>query len=106
MPPRSRIDAPGALHHIIARGTECQKIFQDDADRDRFLDRLRNILSETQTDCFAGALIPNHFHLWAKAKDIAACGQPGGKARRAIGQRNQLFAIRLKVTYNLMYVPN
>ena len=63
MPRQSRIDAPGALHHIIARGINRKSIFQDDADRDNFLDRLGNILSETQTACFAWALIPNHFHL-------------------------------------------
>jgi len=63
MPRQSRIDAPGALHHIIARGINRESIFKDDADRDNFLDRLGNILSETQTACFAWALIPNHFHL-------------------------------------------
>jgi REP element-mobilizing transposase RayT len=63
MPRQARIDAPGALHHIIARGIDRQRIFNDDADRDNFLDRLGNILSETQTACFAWALIPNHFHL-------------------------------------------
>jgi putative transposase len=63
MPRKSRIDAPGALHHIIARGIDRRRIFDDDADRDNFLDRLGNILSETQTACFAWALIPNHFHL-------------------------------------------
>ena len=63
MPRQARIDAPGALHHIIARGIDRQRIFKDDADRDSFLDRLGNILSETQTACFAWALIPNHFHL-------------------------------------------
>ncbi len=31
---KSRIDAPGALHHIIARGIERNKIFHDDFDRD------------------------------------------------------------------------
>ena len=30
---KSRIDAPGALHHIIARGIERSKIFRDDTDR-------------------------------------------------------------------------
>ena len=29
MPRKSRIDAPGALHHIIARGIEGGKIFQE-----------------------------------------------------------------------------
>ena len=60
MPRRSRIDAPGALQHIIARGIDRKRIFSDDADRDNFIDRLGNILSETQTACFAWALIPNH----------------------------------------------
>lgn len=63
MPRQARIDAPGALHHVIARGIDRQRIFTDDNDRDNFLDRLGTILSETQTACFAWALIPNHFHL-------------------------------------------
>jgi REP element-mobilizing transposase RayT len=63
MPRKSRIDAPGALHHIIARGIERRKIFWDDADRDNFLERLGRILEESQTACYAWALIPNHFHL-------------------------------------------
>ena len=63
MPRRSRIDAPGALHHIIVRGIERKTIFKDDADKDNFLDRLKNILTDSGTLCFAWALIPNHFHL-------------------------------------------
>ncbi len=63
MPRKARIDAPGALHHIIVRGIERRKIFRDDSDRDNFLDRLGMILEDTQTRCFAWALIPNHFHL-------------------------------------------
>ena len=63
MPRRSRIDAPGALHHIIVRGIERKSIFKDDADKDNFLERLKNILTDSGTSCFAWALIPNHFHL-------------------------------------------
>ena len=63
MPRKSRIDTPGALHHIIARGVDRKKIFKDDKDRDNFLERLGAVLEETQTYCFAWALIPNHFHL-------------------------------------------
>jgi putative transposase len=40
MPRKSRIDAAGALHHIIARGIDRSKIFQDDHDRNNLLDRL------------------------------------------------------------------
>jgi hypothetical protein len=43
MPRKSRIDAPGALQHVIARGINRQQIFLDDADRKRFLDRLGHL---------------------------------------------------------------
>ncbi len=66
MPRKARIDAPGALHHIIVRGIERRKIFEDDTDRNNFLDRLGKVLSETGTKCFAWALIPNHFHLFLR----------------------------------------
>jgi putative transposase len=42
----ARIDAPGAPHHIIARGIGRRKIFDDDADRDAFLEPLGIVLSE------------------------------------------------------------
>jgi len=55
----ARIDAPGALYHIIFRGIERRKIFRDNKDRDNFLDRLGNVLSDSGTPCYAWALIPN-----------------------------------------------
>lgn len=66
MPRQARIDAPGALHHVIARGIERGKIFHDDTDREDFLDRLGKVIQQTQTKCYAWALIPNHFHLLLK----------------------------------------
>lgn len=63
MPRKARIDAPGALHHIICRGIEKKRVFRNNADRDSFLERLGDILFDTSTSCFAWALIPNHFHL-------------------------------------------
>jgi REP element-mobilizing transposase RayT len=47
----------------MARGIERRDIFKDDKDRKAFLERLAPILEETQTQCYAWALIPNHFHL-------------------------------------------
>ncbi|MBW2635955.1 MAG: transposase, partial [Deltaproteobacteria bacterium] len=66
MPRKARIDPPGALQHIIARGIARRKVFDDNADRDFFVDRLGLILTDTNTQCFAWALIPNHFHLLLK----------------------------------------
>jgi putative transposase len=64
---KSRIDAPGALHHVIARGIDRQAIFSDDTDRSGFLGRLGDILVDTKTACYAWALIPNHFNLLLRA---------------------------------------
>jgi REP element-mobilizing transposase RayT len=66
MPRKARIDAPGALHHIIVRGIERRKIFYDDGDRDNFLERFGTVLTDTGTPCYAWALIPNHAHLLLK----------------------------------------
>ncbi len=66
MPRQARIDAPGALHHIIARGIEKRPIFRDDTDRDNFIQRLDHILDDSSTPCFAWALMPNHLHLLLK----------------------------------------
>ena len=63
MPRQGRIDAPGALHHVIARGIERREIFADEWDRRDFLKRLGTTLVATSTPCYAWALIPNHFHL-------------------------------------------
>ena len=61
MPRKARIDAPGALHHVITRGIEKRDIFWDDYDRNNFLERLGTIIDESDTDCYAWALLPNHF---------------------------------------------
>jgi hypothetical protein len=39
MPRQARLDAPGALHHIMVRGINKSAIFTDDQDKIRFLDR-------------------------------------------------------------------
>jgi REP element-mobilizing transposase RayT len=62
---------PGALHHIICRRIERRKIFDDDVDRDHFLDRLGKILVETSTPGYSWALIPNHFHLLLRTGKVA-----------------------------------
>ena len=63
MPIQPRLDAPDLLQHVMARGIERTRIYRDDKDRKSFLERLADILEEMQTQCYAWALIPNHFHL-------------------------------------------
>lgn len=70
MPRGSRIDAVGAVHHIMVRGIERRKIFDGDADRDHFLHRMGEILLDTGTTCFAWSLMPNHFHLLLRTGNV------------------------------------
>jgi REP element-mobilizing transposase RayT len=70
MPRKSRIDAPGALQHVIGRGINRQAIFFDKADYRDFLHRLGDILSKSTTSCYAWALLPNHFHLLLRTGDV------------------------------------
>ncbi len=63
MPRTARIDAPGALHHVIARGIEGCPLFHDDQDRADFVSRLGRLAAEEAFHVYAWALLPNHFHL-------------------------------------------
>jgi putative transposase len=74
MPRQSRIDAPGALHHVIVRGIERGEIFRDNKDRDAFCERLGGILSETSTPCYAWSLLNNHAHFLLRTGKIPIAG--------------------------------
>ena len=63
MPRQPRIDFPGILHHVIARGIERRNIFQDTRDYRDFLKRLAHLIPETGMICYAWALMRNHVHL-------------------------------------------
>jgi REP element-mobilizing transposase RayT len=66
MPRKARIDARGALHHIIIRGIERKAIFKDRHDRDNFIKRLGTIITESSTSCYAWTLMTNHVYLAAR----------------------------------------
>jgi len=71
MPRGPRLDAPDALHHIIARGIDRGVIFRDDVDRHGFLQRLAAAVAAGDLTVYAWALIPNHFHLLARTGVIS-----------------------------------
>ena len=63
MPRHARLDVPGTLHHVMARGIEGRTIFQDEEDRQAFMERIRSLVRETGTRVLAWALMDNHVHL-------------------------------------------
>ena len=58
-----RAEYPGAIYHVMNRGDRREPIFQDDADRERFLATLGETCSKTSWRVHAFCLMPNHFHL-------------------------------------------
>src|SRR2546421_4678560 len=63
MPRGPRLDAPGALHHVMARGVDGALIFRDDCDHTDFVARLEKLSEDGAFLIYAWALVANHTHL-------------------------------------------
>ena len=79
MPRHARLDAPGALHHVIGRGIEGTEIFRSDGDRVDFLNRIAHLCQGGTLHVYAWALLPNHFHLLVRTG-----GQPLATSMRKL----------------------
>ncbi|HCC53522.1 MAG TPA: hypothetical protein DEQ20_01140, partial [Desulfobulbaceae bacterium] len=66
MPRKSRMDAPGTLHHIMGRGIGRAKIFRNRQDREDFLSRLTALCLAEDLIVYAWTLMSNHFHILAR----------------------------------------
>jgi REP element-mobilizing transposase RayT len=64
-----RLEFPGAVYHITARGNCRNAIFIDDADRHRFLSILSNTAERYNWVCHAYSLMDNHYHLLIETPD-------------------------------------
>ena len=64
-----RIEYPGALYHITARGNERSNIFLSDHDRNQFLNILFQITVSHNWLCHAYCLMDNHYHLFIETLD-------------------------------------
>lgn len=58
-----RLQYPGALFHVFARGNRKELIFRDDSDRNLFLRLLGESVKQFGWILTTYALMPNHFHL-------------------------------------------
>ena len=63
MPRPPRIDAPGSLFHVMARGNDGRKTFLDAQDYQAFFRALSEQKQKTPFLIYAFCLMPNHFHL-------------------------------------------
>lgn len=65
----ARIEFPNALYHVTARGDRRESIFEDDQDRQAFLQLLEQVISEFNWLCYAWCLMGNHYHLLIQTPD-------------------------------------
>jgi putative transposase len=63
MPRHLRVQFPGALYHVTARGNGRQRIFRDVRDRERFLARLGESVDTYGVRLYVFCLMVNHYHL-------------------------------------------
>ena len=64
-----RIEFPGALYHVTARGDRQEPIYEDDDDRKVFLDLLGKVIVEWNWVCQAYCMMGNHYHLLVETPD-------------------------------------
>jgi putative transposase len=87
-----RIEFPGALYHVTARGNARQDIFLDDEDRQRFLGVLARGVSRFHLLLHAYCLMENHFHLVVETPEAnlsKAMRQLNGVYTQAFNRRHK-----------------
>ena len=72
MPRTARIIAEGLIYHVISRGNNKQSIFKETEDYYFFLHTLYKRKEKYDFELFCYTLMPNHFHLLIKPRDIAS----------------------------------
>jgi putative transposase len=79
-----RIEYPGAVYHVTARGNARRDIYRDDDDRRAFLDTLARAVQRMGWRCHAYCLMENHYHLVVET--------PQGNLSRGMRQLNGVYA--------------
>lgn len=78
MPRRARIESSSGIHHVILRGVNRQRIFEDEEDNLKFLEIIALYKDECGFELLGYCLMGNHVHMLIKAD-----GQPlGGIMKR------------------------
>src|SRR4030042_35639 len=87
-----RIEFPGALYHVTARGNARQDIFLDDDDRLLFCSVLERVVSRFHLLLHAYCLMNNHYHLLVET--------PEGNLSKGMRQINGVYTQQLNRRYN------
>ncbi len=69
MPRQLRIEYPGAIYHVMARGNRLEAIARDNTDREAFEFTLEELVGQSGWLLYAYVLMGNHYHLAFKTPD-------------------------------------
>ena len=64
-----RIEYPGAVYHVTARGSARMPVFENDGDMTSFLDLIEEMVKRFHWRCYAYCLVDNHYHLLVETFD-------------------------------------
>lgn len=87
-----RLELPGGVYHITARGNERKLIYRDDIDRTRFQEVLAQVLSRFHWLCLAYCQMGNHYHLLVET--------PLPNLSRGMRQLNGVYAQQFNRRHN------
>jgi REP element-mobilizing transposase RayT len=59
---KPRIQTPGLIRHVMARGNGRMQIFLDDSDYRRFVFLFGEVVQEFDLECWNYCVMPNHYH--------------------------------------------
>jgi REP element-mobilizing transposase RayT len=102
-----RIQYPGAVYHVMARGNHGQEIFQDDRDRRCFLETLGEACEKTGWRIHAYVLMGNHYHLLVETPEgnlVEGMKWVQGAYTQRYNSRHKLFGHLFQGRYKAVIV--
>ena len=64
-----RIEFPGALYYVMSRGQRRDAIYEDDTDRELFMDILATVVKRFHWECYAYCQLTHQYQLLIRTKD-------------------------------------
>jgi putative transposase len=102
-----RLEFPGALYHITARGDRKEPIFLDDSDRLLFIDFLAKEVRQQRWILYAFCLMDNHYHLLLETPEpnlVGGIRRLNGAYTQAFNRRHDLVGHLLQGRYKSILV--
>ena len=107
MPRPLRIEFPGAIHHVTARGDRQQTIFHNDGDRRAWLNIFDDVCKRFAWTVHAFCLMGNHFHLMIETPDAnlaSGMRQLNGRYTQCFNRRHETVGHLFQGRYHAVLV--